>query len=134
AEYIQNVATKFADGSLTNEKLLVMSDEEVSTELCAIKGIGQWTVDMFLIFSLRRPDILPVGDLGIRKAMSTHFELKGPKNKKTTSRTKVKAPKKNGIYLPSVSVINIPASPCLHRFQVLLANLALAVSDVVAEY
>ena len=46
-----------------------MSDEEIGLVLKTVKGIGQWTVDMFLIFSLKRPDVFPTGDLGIRKAL-----------------------------------------------------------------
>ncbi|KAI9017464.1 DNA glycosylase [Gaertneriomyces semiglobifer] len=77
AEYIHCLADRFIDGTITNEKLLSMPDEELSQLLCSIKGIGPWTVDMFLMFDLKRPNILPVGDLGVRKGMAIHFGLKG---------------------------------------------------------
>ncbi|KAJ3187850.1 3-methyladenine DNA glycosylase [Gaertneriomyces sp. JEL0708] len=77
AEYIHCLADRFIDGTITNEKLLNMADEELSQLLCSIKGIGPWTVDMFLMFDLKRPNILPVGDLGVRKGMAIHFGLKG---------------------------------------------------------
>lgn len=63
------LAQRFVDGRLTDELLLKGSDEEVAESLIAVRGIGRWTVDMFLIFTLRRPDILPVGDLGVQKGL-----------------------------------------------------------------
>ncbi|KAG8764157.1 GTPase-activating protein [Ceratobasidium sp. 423] len=69
AEYVLDIAKRFADGQLSTEKLANASDEELVEMLTAIRGIGKWTVDMFAIFSLRRPDILPVGDLGTQKGL-----------------------------------------------------------------
>ncbi|KAI0254101.1 DNA glycosylase [Lactifluus subvellereus] len=69
AEYVRDLATRFADGRLTNQKLLDASDEELFELLTAVYGIGKWTVEMFAIFSLRRPDILPVGDLGVQRGL-----------------------------------------------------------------
>lgn len=69
AEYVQDLATRFADGRLSAKKLLSMSDEEVLETLCEVRGIGKWTVQMFQIFTLRRPDVLPHGDLGIQKGL-----------------------------------------------------------------
>ena len=60
------------DLTLNNEGT---SDEEISRELIQIKGIGQWTVDMFLMFTLNRPDVMPYSDLGIRKGMKILFNL-----------------------------------------------------------
>jgi DNA-3-methyladenine glycosylase II len=57
------------------EGLAELPDEEVSAQLTAVKGLGPWTVDMFLIFHLGRPDVLPVGDLGIRRAAQLLHEL-----------------------------------------------------------
>ncbi|KAI8826604.1 DNA glycosylase, partial [Fimicolochytrium jonesii] len=87
AEYLHSLADKFIDGSITSEGLLNMDDEEISKLLCSVKGIGQWTVDMFLMFDLKRPNILPVGDLGVRKGMSQHFQMKAgaKKGNKTKS-------------------------------------------------
>ncbi|KAH8990587.1 DNA glycosylase [Lactarius akahatsu] len=69
AEYVRDLATRFADGRLTNQKLLDANDEELFELLTAVYGIGKWTVEMFAIFSLRRPDILPVGDLGVQRGL-----------------------------------------------------------------
>ncbi|CAE7232450.1 unnamed protein product [Rhizoctonia solani] len=69
AEYVLDIANRFADGRLSTEKLTNASDEELAEMLIAVRGIGKWTVDMFAMFSLRRPDILPVGDLGTQKGL-----------------------------------------------------------------
>jgi DNA-3-methyladenine glycosylase II len=52
------------------------TDEEVAALLLPVRGIGPWSVDMFLMFALARPDVLPVGDLGVRKGMVRHFRLR----------------------------------------------------------
>ncbi|WOO81132.1 Putative DNA-3-methyladenine glycosylase YfjP [Vanrija pseudolonga] len=69
AEYVIGLANDFVAGRLTDDLLLNGTDEEVAAALIAVRGIGQWTVDMFLIFSLARPNILPVGDLGVQKGL-----------------------------------------------------------------
>jgi DNA-3-methyladenine glycosylase II len=66
--FLRDLAEHVEDGELVLEELAELPDEEVSARLTAIKGLGPWTVDMFLIFHLGRPDVLPVGDLGIRRA------------------------------------------------------------------
>ena len=53
-----------------------MSNEDISQHLTQVKGVGQWTADMFLMFALNRPDVLPVGDLGIRKGFKKMFNLR----------------------------------------------------------
>ena len=63
------------DGSLELDHLDDLPDEEVIEQLVAVKGIGLWSAQMFLIIHLRRPDVLPVGDLGIRKAIMTLYGL-----------------------------------------------------------
>ncbi|OAX44126.1 DNA glycosylase [Rhizopogon vinicolor AM-OR11-026] len=73
AEYVKDLATRFADGRLSTEKLLAADDETLADMLIEVRGIGRWTVDMFAIFSLRRPNILPVGDLGIQRGMLRWF-------------------------------------------------------------
>lgn len=73
AEYVRDLATRFADGRLSTAKLLTASDEELVEMLTEVRGIGKWTVDMFAIFTLRRPNILPVGDLGIQRGMLRWF-------------------------------------------------------------
>ncbi|KAJ3044699.1 hypothetical protein HDV00_001103 [Rhizophlyctis rosea] len=100
AEYIHALADKFIDGTITNDKILQMSDEEIAKTLVAIKGIGPWTVDMFLMFDLKRPNILPVGDLGVQKGMSIHFNL-GAKAGGGKKKSKGKAGAGGGVYLPS---------------------------------
>ncbi|ORY32866.1 hypothetical protein BCR39DRAFT_522195 [Naematelia encephala] len=69
AEYVVSLAEHFVSGELSTELLRDGTDEEISKALLAVRGIGQWTVDMFLMFSLRRPDVLPVGDLGVQKGL-----------------------------------------------------------------
>lgn len=69
ASYILNIAHSFHDLDLTSERLLNLPDDEVRAALINIKGVGQWTVDMFLMFYLCRPNIFPTGDLGIQNAM-----------------------------------------------------------------
>jgi DNA-3-methyladenine glycosylase II len=75
AAYLRDLAERIVDGELPIDKLAEMPDEEVQKTLTAVKGLGRWTVDMFLMFYLGRPDVLPVGDLGIRKAVQVHYEL-----------------------------------------------------------
>lgn len=66
------------DGSVPLERLSDLGDEEVIAALTRIKGIGRWTAEMFLMFQLHRPDILPVGDLGITRAIQTTYKLRKP--------------------------------------------------------
>jgi DNA-3-methyladenine glycosylase II len=66
ASYVQDLAQHVLDGRLELEKLPKLSNEQIISELVAVKGIGEWTAHMFLIFALGRLDVLPVGDLGIR--------------------------------------------------------------------
>jgi DNA-3-methyladenine glycosylase II len=73
--YLRDLAQHVLDGSLELDRLDELSDEEISAELTAVKGLGQWTADMFLIFHLSRPDVLPVGDLGIRRAAREAYGL-----------------------------------------------------------
>jgi DNA-3-methyladenine glycosylase II len=75
ASYLRDLAEHVEDGELDLERLPQLDDDEVSAQLIAIKGLGRWTVDMFLMFHLGRPDILPVGDLGIRRAVQIAYGL-----------------------------------------------------------
>ena len=68
--YVKDLAVRVKDGRLNVGKLDKLSDEEIMQELIAVKGIGRWTAEMFLMFSLARPDTFPVDDLGISKGMS----------------------------------------------------------------
>jgi DNA-3-methyladenine glycosylase II len=74
--YLRDLAQHVEDGALELERLPELPDEEVAAQLTAVKGLGPWTVDMFLIFHLGRPDILPVGDLGIRRAIQVQYGLR----------------------------------------------------------
>jgi DNA-3-methyladenine glycosylase II len=73
--FLRSLAEHVTDGSLELEKMDELSDEDVIAELVAVKGIGEWTAHMFLIFHLQRPDVLAVGDLGIRSAIRRAYEL-----------------------------------------------------------
>ena len=73
--YARDLAEHIADGELDTERLPQLPDEEVVEELTRVKGIGVWTAEMFLIFHLGRPDVLPVGDLGIRRAVQLAYGL-----------------------------------------------------------
>ncbi len=75
AEYIRDLARHTRDGSVDFTLLLDLPDEEILERLTAVRGIGEWTVHMFLIFALRRPDVLPVGDYGVRTAMKHQYGL-----------------------------------------------------------
>jgi DNA-3-methyladenine glycosylase II len=74
--YLRSLAEHVESGELKLARLTELPDEEVSAQLTAVKGLGQWTADMFLIFHLGRPDVLPVGDLGIRRAVERAYGLK----------------------------------------------------------
>ena len=74
-EYIKNLATKIASGELNIHHLPDLQDEEVITELVKVKGIGRWTAEMFLIFCLRREDVIPLDDLGVKKAIQKLYNL-----------------------------------------------------------
>jgi len=73
---LKDLARHVVEGKLVAAKLPAASDSEVADMLLPVRGIGPWSVDMFLIFALARPDVLPVGDLGIRKGMQRHFRLR----------------------------------------------------------
>jgi DNA-3-methyladenine glycosylase II len=73
--FLRSLAEHVIDGSLELERLDQLPDDEVKAELVAVKGLGPWTADMFLMFHLQRPDVLPVGDLGIRRAIMLRYGL-----------------------------------------------------------
>jgi DNA-3-methyladenine glycosylase II len=73
--YLRSLAEHIVDGSLELDNLDRLTDEQIMAELLAVKGIGPWTAQTFLMFHLERPDVLPVGDLGIRRAMMTEYGL-----------------------------------------------------------
>jgi DNA-3-methyladenine glycosylase II len=72
-EYISDLARHFASGQVHARRWPKMSDAEVVAELTAVRGIGVWTVEMFLIFNLLRPDVFPLDDIGLQKAIAMHY-------------------------------------------------------------
>lgn len=74
-EYIRDLASHVLSGELELDRLDTLSDEEVVAEIVAVRGLGQWTAEMFLLFHLERPDVLSGGDLGIRKAIQIEYGL-----------------------------------------------------------
>jgi DNA-3-methyladenine glycosylase II len=73
--YLRSLAEHVAAGELRIDRLTELSDEDAIAELVAVKGIGEWSAHIFLMFTLGRPDVLAVGDLGIRRAAQRAYEL-----------------------------------------------------------
>jgi DNA-3-methyladenine glycosylase II len=73
--YLRSLAEHVRDGSLRLERLNALPDDDVIAELTAVKGIGLWSAQVFLMFHLQRPDVVAVGDLGIRRAVMIHYGL-----------------------------------------------------------
>ena len=76
-KYVRDLCARILDGSLNLDALALLTDDEVIEALTSVKGIGRWTAEMFLMFRLHRPDVLPVGDLGIVKAVQRAYKLRG---------------------------------------------------------
>ena len=74
-EYVRDLARKCLDGTIDQKKFPKMTSDEIIAHVTAVKGIGTWSAHMLLIFSLNRLDILPVGDLGIRKGFQIVYKL-----------------------------------------------------------
>ena len=81
--YIRDLASRIVDGRLDLEALHDRSDDEVIASITAVRGLGRWSADMFLMFHLARPDVLPVGDLGIRRAVERSYGLSDLPDEKT---------------------------------------------------
>ncbi len=73
----------FTEGSLNETSWIDRDDETIIQQLTEVKGIGRWTAEMFLIFHLQRPDVLPLDDIGLQRAMSLRYLDKQPIDKKT---------------------------------------------------
>ena len=78
AEYVLDLARHVETGELELDRLDQLSDDEVVAEISAVRGLGVWSAQMFLIFHLDREDVLPTGDLGIRKGAQIAYELDDP--------------------------------------------------------
>jgi DNA-3-methyladenine glycosylase II len=74
-EYLRSLAEHVRDGELELDRLDELSDDEVIDEIVAVRGFGEWSAQMFLMFFLERPDVLPIGDLGIRRAVQIRYGL-----------------------------------------------------------
>lgn len=74
-EYVRDLASHVLSGELELDRLGELDDEEVIEEIVAVRGLGRWTAEMFLLFHLERPDVLSGGDLGIRKAIQIEYGL-----------------------------------------------------------
>jgi DNA-3-methyladenine glycosylase II len=70
-----DLATKVSDGMVPLDELATLTDDEIVARLVTVRGIGRWTAEMFLLFELRRPDVWPVDDLGVRNGYSLIHEL-----------------------------------------------------------
>jgi len=75
AGYLRDLAQHCVDGTLDFEAIELLDDREATKRLTAVKGVGEWSAHMFLMFELGRPDVLPVGDLGVRKGMEIAYRL-----------------------------------------------------------
>ena len=90
SSYLFDMAERASRGDLDFSKLAEMTDDEVIEHLTQVKGVGVWTAHMFLMFTLRRPDVLPTGDFGIRMAMHKYYLDRAAKRKNGGGKTKTK--------------------------------------------
>lgn len=72
-KYLSDLSARFAGGAIDVARWHAMDDEALIADLTQVKGIGRWTAEMFLIFYLTRPDVLPLGDLGLQRALRLHY-------------------------------------------------------------
>jgi len=73
ASYLKDLSRRFLDGTLDPGSWNVLDDEALILEMTQVRGIGRWTAEMFLMFHLARPDVLPLADLGLQRAMRLHY-------------------------------------------------------------
>ena len=79
--YLVDLAQRFSSGTLDPDRWNALDDEALITELTQVKGVGRWTAEMFLIFYMARPDVLPLDDIGLQRAMSLHYNTGRPLSK-----------------------------------------------------
>lgn len=82
ALYIRDLAEHIRDGKLNFHRFHAMSDDEIIEHLTMVKGIGKWTAEMFLMFNLGRPDVMPADDLGVQNAIKRHYRMRQRPNRK----------------------------------------------------
>ncbi len=82
AEYVQDLARRFHEGNIVVDEWSHMDDEAIIEQLTAVRGIGRWTAEMYLIFNLARPDVLPLADLGLQRALSINYNRGRPLSKR----------------------------------------------------
>jgi len=82
-DYLRDLSRHFLEGTLATVNWHDLDDEILIQKLVEVKGIGRWTAEMFLIFHLHRPDILPLDDLGLQRAVSLHYNASQPIDKQT---------------------------------------------------
>jgi DNA-3-methyladenine glycosylase II len=80
-DYLRDLSRHFLEGALAAANWLELDDEALIGELIRVKGIGRWTAEMFLIFHLHRPDVLPLDDIGLQRAVSVHYNASQPIDK-----------------------------------------------------
>ena len=73
ASYLRDIAIGFVSGTIDPDRWQSADDEAVTDDLLALRGVGRWTAEMVLIFHLQRPDVLPLADIGVRRAMGKHY-------------------------------------------------------------
>lgn len=120
--YIHNLLEHVSSGSLDLDTLVTLDDEEIIRQLCAVKGIGRWTAEMVLIFTLGRPDVLPIDDLGFVEAVRRVYALpERPKSRDLSARGELWRPyrtfatwylwawkeRQNGKYRPRTRIVSI---------------------------
>jgi len=84
--YLQDLAARFRRGALDADKWPQLDDETLIAELVQVKGIGRWTAEMFLIFYMTRPDVLPLDDIGLQRAMRLHYNHGRPLSRRRMGR------------------------------------------------
>jgi DNA-3-methyladenine glycosylase II len=82
ALYIKDLAAHVRDGKLNFHRFHRMTDEEIIADLTQVKGIGKWTAEIFLMFNLGRPDVMPADDLGVQNAVKRHYRMRQRPNRK----------------------------------------------------
>lgn len=90
--YVKNIATEVLGDTILWDDFVSLQDEDVVTELIKIKGVGRWTAEMFLMFTLGREDVFSHGDLGLKRGIEKLYHLKNPSPKKIEAITSVWKP------------------------------------------